>query len=148
MKAPGRKENLIVTALSSPSDRYFEDNYIGSIACNNRRKPPRFPLSMWNCFERLENDLPRTNNPVEGWNNAMNQFVGAAHPVIYKIIQDIKKEQHSTQILIEKFESGSMKLSRRAKYEKIDQKLQHLVTQYNIMSKAEYFKHLRILFNF
>ncbi|CAF4639567.1 unnamed protein product [Didymodactylos carnosus] len=103
---------------------------------------------MWNCFERLENDLPRTNNPVEGWNNAMNQFVGAAHPVIYKIIQDIKKEQHSTQILIEKFESGSMKLSRRAKYEKIDQKLQHLVTQYNIMSKAEYFKHLRILFNF
>ncbi|CAF4671057.1 unnamed protein product, partial [Didymodactylos carnosus] len=34
---------------------YFEDNYIGSIARNNRRKPPRFPLSMWNCFERLEN---------------------------------------------------------------------------------------------
>ena len=38
----------------------------------NRRKNPRFSISMWNCFSRVDLDLPRTNNAVEGWYNAFH----------------------------------------------------------------------------
>ena len=38
----------------------------------NRRKCPRFSISMWNCFSRVHLDLPRTNDAVEGWHNAFH----------------------------------------------------------------------------
>ena len=38
----------------------------------NRRKNPRFDIFMWNCFERVNQDLPRTNNAIEGWHNAFH----------------------------------------------------------------------------
>lgn len=51
---------------------YFEDNFIGRIMTRNRRKKPRFDISMWNCFERVNQNLPRTNNSLEGWHNAFH----------------------------------------------------------------------------
>ncbi len=50
---------------------YFEDNYIGRRARNIRRRSPRFPISFWNCYTRLDQQLPRTNNSQEGWHNAL-----------------------------------------------------------------------------
>lgn len=54
---------------------YFEDNFIGRTMTRNRRNNPRFAISMWNCFERANHDLPRTNNAVEGWHNAFHVCV-------------------------------------------------------------------------
>jgi hypothetical protein len=48
----------------------FEDNFIGRTMTRSRRKNPRFDISMWNSFERVNQDLPRTNNAIEGWHNA------------------------------------------------------------------------------
>ncbi|CAF1484248.1 unnamed protein product [Adineta steineri] len=45
---------------------YFEDNFIGRIMTRNRRKNPGYNVNMWNCFERINEDLPRTNNAIEG----------------------------------------------------------------------------------
>ena len=39
-----------------------------------RHLMPRFPHAMWNMNFRVQNDLPRTNNDLEGW---YNQFAGA-----------------------------------------------------------------------
>ncbi|CAF0714736.1 unnamed protein product [Adineta steineri] len=54
---------------------YFEDNFIGRIMTRNRRKNPRYNINMWNCFERINEDLPRTNNAIEGWHNAFHVSV-------------------------------------------------------------------------
>jgi hypothetical protein len=45
---------------------YFEDNFIGRNMSRNRRSNRRFSVSMWNGFSRVNMDLPRTNNAVEG----------------------------------------------------------------------------------
>ena len=43
---------------------YFEDVWIGRLGIRARR-PPMFPLELWNCFDAVEEDLPRTNNAIE-----------------------------------------------------------------------------------
>ena len=46
---------------------YFESN-IGELR-RGRRLVPRFPHTMWNMSLRVQNELPRTNNDLEGWHN-------------------------------------------------------------------------------
>ena len=45
---------------------YFERNYIGELQCG-RRLEPRYPHTLWNVNLRVHENLPRTNNNLEGW---------------------------------------------------------------------------------
>ena len=44
---------------------YFETNYIGELQ-RGRRMLPLFPHELWNMHYRVLNELPRTNNNLEG----------------------------------------------------------------------------------
>ena len=48
-----------------PVADYFEDTYVGSPRRRGRRQPT-FAIGMWNMFQRYEDELPKTNNSVEG----------------------------------------------------------------------------------
>ena len=50
---------------------YFEDNYVGRRIRGTRCRSPRFAISFWNCFVRLDQQLPRTNNAQESWHNGL-----------------------------------------------------------------------------
>ena len=58
---------------------YLEDNFIGRLR-RNRRGPPRFPIQLWSQFFRVIDNLPCSNNAIEGWHNAFYNVVGFAHP--------------------------------------------------------------------
>ena len=45
---------------------YFESTYIGEVR-RGRRQQPMFPHELWNMNIRVQEDLPRTNNELEGW---------------------------------------------------------------------------------
>jgi len=45
---------------------YFEDTWIGRMDRWNRRKPALFPINLWNCYAYLAENIPRTNNSIEG----------------------------------------------------------------------------------
>jgi len=45
---------------------YFEDNYIGIFRRNASRRAPTFPIETWNMFHRTHQEIPRTNNHIEG----------------------------------------------------------------------------------
>ena len=45
---------------------YFEANYIG-ILRRGRRRRPLFAHALWNIHGRVQDNLPRTNNALEGW---------------------------------------------------------------------------------
>ena len=45
---------------------YFEDTYVGRFRHNAPRRNPRFSIEFWNMFNRTDQELPRTNNSVEG----------------------------------------------------------------------------------
>jgi len=63
-------------------------------------------------------------------------------------MQDLKTEQHAALILAEKLEAGTMKITKRALYEELDERLQQLVTNFHVYPRNEYFKKARALFNF
>ena len=48
---------------------YVETYYIGKLKDNSEicREKPMFPVTLWNCYERVIEDLPRSNNTVESW---------------------------------------------------------------------------------
>ena len=60
---------------------YFEDNYVGRFRRNAPRRPPLFALDLWNMFHRTDDELPRTNNSVEGWHRSFQAHVSSCHPV-------------------------------------------------------------------
>ena len=50
---------------------YFEDTYIDR-PTRRYRRPPRFDTSVWNMYSRVQDDLPKTNNAVEGWHRRIS----------------------------------------------------------------------------
>ena len=48
---------------------YFETYYIGKLKINSKsvREEPMFAIEIWNVYDRIEKDLPRTNNNLEAW---------------------------------------------------------------------------------
>ena len=49
---------------------YIERNYIGLPMRRGQRKTPKYPHSFWNCYERLQEDRPRTTNDLEGYHRS------------------------------------------------------------------------------
>ena len=45
---------------------YFEDSYIGRFLHNAPRRELLFLIEFWNMFNRIDEELSRTNNAVEG----------------------------------------------------------------------------------
>ena len=46
---------------------YFEGTYIGRYRRNAPHRTAMFPVVLWNMFHRTDEEIPRTNNSVEGW---------------------------------------------------------------------------------
>ena len=44
-------------------------------------------------FHRTDDELPRTNNAVEGWHRGFQAHVSACHPVFWKFLEVLQKEE-------------------------------------------------------
>ena len=56
-----------------------------------RRENPLYPVSFWNVKKRVNEDLPRTNNAVEGFHSVLRSSITCKHLNIYKLIAALKK---------------------------------------------------------
>lgn len=98
---------------------------------------------MWNNYDRVISDLPRTNNSVEGWHRAFQQTIDCHHPSIYKIIQHFKTEQHQVQIKLDRYNSGFRQPeASKSKYVLINRRIKTLVQNYNRMDHINYLQGL------
>ncbi|KAK9738133.1 hypothetical protein QE152_g10125 [Popillia japonica] len=61
---------------------------------------------MWNLYQSILEDLPKTNNSVEGRHRGFAERDGAMHPNIRKFINYIKTEQSLNEIRIEQYVNG------------------------------------------
>ena len=80
---------------------YFDSNYVNGVlravvAANGhmrfRRSAPRFPPDIWNVHNATIQDIDRTNNQCESWNNAFKHLVGHANPSLWNVISCIGKD--------------------------------------------------------
>lgn len=88
---------VVVSAFGDLSDdedipaefiTYSETTYIGMVrgrGLRQRRETRLFPIQLRNARDRLLNDLPRSNNSVEGFHNALRSSITSTHPNLWKL---------------------------------------------------------------
>ena len=100
VRPPDVLDYYTVLERQFPDDRqvddligYFEETYIGRRLRNGRRIVPRFPVDAWNQYDRVQNELPRTNNHVEAWHRAIESSFLSSHPGLWSFLSILIKEE-------------------------------------------------------
>lgn len=71
-----------------PLYNYFFQTYIGT------NDNVRFPIKIWNHYRYLSDNVPKTNNAIEGFHNVFNSTFGTSNYNFYLLIQKIKEEEN------------------------------------------------------
>ncbi|CAF1546173.1 unnamed protein product, partial [Rotaria sordida] len=91
-----------------------------------RRGKPKFSLQLWDIYERVIQDLSRSNNAVEGWHHAFNNRVSIKHPSITKLAKCILREQSRFEIDTERLRAGGQPKKKKKVYENLDGRLKRI----------------------
>ncbi|CAH0388474.1 unnamed protein product [Bemisia tabaci] len=115
--------------------KYFDRTYVnGSRELVRRRyrvHPPRYSPVLWNHYQSVLHDGPRTNNATEGWHNRFQSLAGKNHPSIYYLLRQFLKEQVDTEKQIIEIQAGrKVRKPREAKYERLNIRLRTIVSRY------------------
>ena len=108
---------------------YFESNYIGELR-RGRRLAPRFPHAMWNMSLRVQNELPRTNNDLEGWHNRFADSFQQRHAHIWKFIERLQNNSTLNHHSMAQIMAGAAVPPQRRIYQAINEHSQLLVNNY------------------
>ena len=137
------------TNMPEEADRimeWFEIYYIrGRVRRTTRRgnvvrSDPLFPPSLWSVTNNIEFTFPRTQNNVEAWHRRWETLVGHAHVGVYKIINEIQKEQNQLQLNIESILRGAPRPLQRKKDREREERIQAV---YNDRDNRELMDFLR-----
>ena len=102
------------------------------------RRVPLFDLGLWNMYNQTLDDLPRTNNAVEGWHRSFQANVGAYHPNFWKFIDILKREQNLTQVNIAQAQAGHQPEPQRRRYLDSNQRIKNIVQDYHNRDIMQY----------
>ncbi|CAG8664278.1 24017_t:CDS:2 [Gigaspora rosea] len=127
---------------------YFENTYIREEVRQQLRNgniiydPPTFSLSLWSIFELITHGYPRTQNFIEGWHHRWNNIVGRAHVGVYTIIEEIRKEQHQTDINIERVLRGEPRPSQPKHVINYERRIQAVFSSRNDYTLPDYLREI------
>lgn len=119
---------------------YFEDTYIGRYRRNAPRRPPMFSLNLWNMFHRTYNELPRTNNSVEGWHRRFQSQVSSCHPVFWKFLQMLQNEESLIRVDIIQNLVGHPPAPQRRRYLDCNRRILAIVDDYANQNRMRYLR--------
>ena len=109
---------------------YFETNYIGELR-RGRRLLPIFPHELWNMHNRVLNELPRTNNNLEGWHTRFSTMFRQTHPSIWEFIDTLKLDASHNRMLIAQMLAGAAPPPQKRVYRDVNARIATLVQGYN-----------------
>ena len=107
---------------------YFEDTYIGRPG-RRQRRDPRFSHDMWNVYQRTLQELPRTNNNIEGWHRGFQSLIGSCHPNIWTFLGKLKRQESPHHVQLTQILAGDV-IPHRKKYQDAASRVLHLVQNY------------------
>lgn len=86
---------------------YFEQFYIGRLKRDSKtfRDVPWFPIELWNVYDRVLQNLPRTNNSIESWHHIIANDQ-KKHLSFEKIIELFRIEQKNTELVYSNLSTG------------------------------------------
>ena len=118
---------------------YFEETYIGQLRAGHREQP-MFVRSFWNVVDRVEEDLPRTNNSLEGWHSAFARSITCARPSVWTFIRSVKQENAMSSLTIAQVEGGQPPVPQRLAYRKINERLRTVFRDYANRNVLDYLR--------
>jgi hypothetical protein len=88
---------------------YFQKTYIGELDPIGRRKKPLYPIDEWNVYQRTKDNMPRTNNAVEGWHSGLTKLVAQSKPSLIKFYSKLQEEDMRIRNRFREIGSGQFK---------------------------------------
>ena len=85
---------------------YFEDNCFGKFRPKAPSREPLFYMEIWIMFNHTDEELPRSNNAVEGWHRGFQANAAACHPTFWKFIGLLKNEESLIRTVILQNQGG------------------------------------------
>ena len=98
-----------------PIINYFEKNYIGAMHRRGRR-PPRFPLELWNVNNRVEEETPETSIHLEAYHRLLQAAILSFHPNIWTFLKVLKKEEALKRLEMIQMEAGEAPPPQKIRY--------------------------------
>jgi hypothetical protein len=109
---------------------YFESTWIGIRGGGNSRRPPQFAVALWNQYDSVLANDPRTNNAVESWHNSFERLLNCAHPSVWSLVDALRKDSADSTARVEQILAGIPQPKRRATYINLDARIKIVVEDY------------------
>ena len=88
-----------------------------------------FPIAEWCQFQRVQEDLGRTNNSVEGWHRRFSSALQCSHPTVFRLVEEIQAEECNSRAEAEKLLRGVPPARRRSQWLIVSENIKKLVTR-------------------
>ena len=97
-------------------------------------------MDVWSAYTRVQDNLPRTNNSLEGWHQAFKRRLNITHPTVSKLLKVIRNEQAANEILIEQTSMGIDISQTNKKYNIINDRIKAICNFYNKEEGLEFLR--------
>uniref|UniRef100_A0A5S6Q519 Uncharacterized protein n=1 Tax=Trichuris muris TaxID=70415 RepID=A0A5S6Q519_TRIMR len=87
------------------------------------------PPHLWSVRECVVDALPRTQNNVEAWHRRWENLVGSAHVGVYRIVQEIEKEQRKVDVECHRIEQGQLPRRRNGNVLRREEELLGIISE-------------------
>ena len=96
---------------------------------------------MWNVHRRTIDSKARTSNNIEGWHHGIKYSVwnSSKYNHILKIIDVIKLEQHQTEHLLTRMDTGAAIERRKKAYIELDNRITAILEDYSVQKPNDFF---------
>ncbi|CAF1118057.1 unnamed protein product, partial [Brachionus calyciflorus] len=91
---------------------------------------PRFDIELWNLFDRVKKDIPRTNNDVESWHSRI-KFDARQNLTVAKVVELFRLEQNYTETNLVNLFNGDVLKKNKKKVLEREQKLKRILESYD-----------------
>ena len=93
---------------------------------------------------RVKMKLPRTNNPVEGFHNALNRTLNKENPTLWNVLKAFQDEETQARLKMNHASRGE-RPKQPAVFRKINENLYNMVMAYDTEGKKDRPKYLRMI---
>ena len=90
--------------------------------------------------DRTLQSQPRTNNSAEAWHIRLQYEFVYSHPSVWKFISTLRRAPNARGVEYEQLEAETEPRRKEAKYERCDERIYKLLTEYEDHDYVEYLR--------
>ena len=106
------------------------------------RRPPLFPIELWNRFHRTADELSRTNNNIEAWRNSFQANVSSTHPTFWKFLDVLLREERIVRVRMLQNQVGHASEPQRRRCADCNARILKFVDDYPNRQVMDYLRHI------